>query len=233
MKAVGVFLVAAVLLPGAGGPHFDVTDARGKKPAGVSVEAGEPDADGWFSVKIANLGKGDPVLVWPFDSLAKTPDGPEPIPVIVIERGDAKALSSRHVVAAMAVPYALGLNSVAMIADKFALDRSALEGAIQGLAASTDAFERGLGLVWATKHAEAAEEFGRALKERQNQLTRMPTEIHAAAILDGTELSRAGKFDDAAVAFLFALKQRPSDKLALDARKGALIGAGKSDAAGR
>ncbi|HTA47579.1 MAG TPA: hypothetical protein VK789_34300 [Bryobacteraceae bacterium] len=233
MKPLGILLLAACLLPGADGPHFDITDARGKKPAGVTVEAGEPDADGWFSLKIANRGKGDPVLVWPFDGWAKTPEGPEPIPVIIIQRGDEKALSNRHVVAAMAMPYALGLDSVWGIANKFVLDRFALERAIQGLAASTDSLERGMALVLATKHADAAEEFGRALKEKQNQLTRIPSEIFAAAILDGTELSRANKFDDAAVAFSFALKYRPSDKMARDARAGALIRAGKSEAAGR
>ena len=233
MKPFSILLLTACLLPGADGPHFDITDARGKKPSGVSIEAGEPDADGWFPLKIVNRGKGDPVLVWPFDGQAKAPDGPEPISVIVIQRGDEKALTNRHVVAAMAMPYALGLDSVWGIANKFVLDRFALERAIEGLAASTDSFERGMALVSETKHAEAAEEFGRALKDRQNQLTRMPTEIYAAAILKGTELSRASKFDDAAVAFLIALKLRPSDKLALDARAGALVRAGKPEAAGR
>ena len=233
MKPLGILMLVACLLPAADGPHFDITDARGKKPSGVTIEPGDPDADGWFSLKIVNHGKGDPVLVWPFDGLAKTPEGPEPIPAIVIQRGDEKALTNQRVVAAMAMLRALGLQTSGMIADKYSLDRTALDRAIQALTSATDAFERGIGLVWEQKHAEAAEEFGRALKERQNQLTRMPSEIYAAAILEGTELVRANKFDAAAVAFLFALKQRPSDKLALSDRADALMRAGKSEAAGR
>ncbi len=233
MKRAGLLLLAAVALHAADGPHFDVTDARGKKPGGVSAQAGVADADGWFSLNVVKGkdAKGDPVLVWPFDGAATTPDGPEPIPVIVIARGDSKALTNRRVVAAMAVPWVLGLNSADMIANKFGIDAASLKQAIQALADSTDSFEKGVGLAWAKKHAEAAEAFAQALKERRNQLTPMPSEIYAAAILYGSELSREDKFDDAAAAFLIALRQRPSDKAAREWRAGNLIRAGKPEAA--
>ena len=48
-----------------------MTDARGKKPPGVTIEAGEPDADGWFSLRVVKGKRGDPVLIWPFDGMAK------------------------------------------------------------------------------------------------------------------------------------------------------------------
>ena len=71
MKLVGLFPLAALLVLGADGPHFEIFDARGKKPASVTIEAGEPDADGWF--KLTVKGKGDPVLFWPYDGAAKVP----------------------------------------------------------------------------------------------------------------------------------------------------------------
>lgn len=235
MRRAGLWLLAALSLHAAEGPHFDITDERGKKPAGVSVEAGAADADGWFSLNLirGKAAKGDPVLVWPFDGAAKAPDGPEPIPIVVIARGDAKALANRRVVAAMAVPWLLGLNSADTIANKFDLDPTALKRAIQALTDSTDSFEKGIGLSWAGKHADAADAFAQALKERRNQLTPMPSEIYAAAILYGEELSRANKFDDAAAAFLMAQKQRPSDQLVRGLRADALIRAGKPDAVER
>lgn len=235
MKRAGLLLPAALLLHAADGPQFELTDARGKKPAGVSIQAGAADADGWFSLNLVRTraAKGHPVLVWPFDSTAKAPDGPEPIPAIAIARGDAKALMNRRVVAAMAVPWALGLSDADMIASKFELDPAALKQAIQALTDSADSFEKGVGLTWAKKHADAAGAFAQALKERRNQLTPMPSEIYAAAILYGEELSRASKFDDAAAAFLIALKQRPSDKMARGLRADALIRAGKPDAVER
>jgi hypothetical protein len=226
MKLAGFFPIAALLVSGADGPHFDITDARGKKPAGVSIGAGGPDADGWFSLKVVT-GKGDPVLLWPFDGAAKMPDGSEPIPAIVIQRGDVKALANRRVVAAIATPFVLGLRPV-----ESGFDGAALKEAISGLVQSGDPFEKGVGLLYAAKQAEAAEELGRALKERQRQLTRVPSEIYAVAILYGQALSRNKKFDEAAVAFLAALKQRPSDRLARDLRSDALVRAGKPEAAG-
>jgi hypothetical protein len=230
MKPAGLCLIAALLVWGADGPHFEISDARGKKPAGVTIEAGEPDADGWFLIKVSR-GKGDPVLVWPFDGAAKIPDGPEPIPAIVIQRGDVKALANRRVVAAIATPFVLGLRADLNTAES-GLDAGALKEAISGLVQSGDPFEKGVGLLYAAKPAEAAEELARALKERQRQLTRVPSEIYATAILYGQALSRENKFDDAAVAFLVAVKQRPSDRLALDLRSDALVRAGKPDAAG-
>ena len=229
MKLAGLLLVTALLLHGADGPHFEITDARGKKAPGVNIEAGEPDADGWF--KLTVKGKGDPVLFWPYDGTAKVPDGPEPIPAIVIQRGDEKALSNPRVVAAMATPYALGVSTFGIIADKAGLDRAAVTKAIAALTQSTDPFERGIGLCYWKRHAEAVSEFARALKERQRQLTRVPSEIYIAAILEGAELSRENKFDDAAVAFLTALQQHPSDPMARSLRADALRAAGKPEAA--
>ena len=125
-------LVAALSLSAAQGPSFDITDARGKKASGVTIEAGTPDADGWFPLKFART-KGEPVLVWPFDGTAKLPDGPEPIPVIAIQRGDEKALANRRAVAAMAVPIVLGLATPQEMAGKTGLDGSALTKAFPTL----------------------------------------------------------------------------------------------------
>ena len=232
MKLAALFLLPRLLMLGADGPHFEISDARGKKPAGVTIEAGNPDADGWFSLKVLK-GKGDPVLVWPFDGTAKIPDGPEPIPAIVIQRGDEKALAIRRVVAAIATPLVLGLTSIDLIAGKSGLEAAALKQAILALAQSTDPFEKGVGLLYAAKQDEAAEELSRALKERQRQLTRMPSEIYPIAMLYGQALLRQNKFDAAAVAFLAASKQRPSDRLARELRSDALVKAGKPEAVER
>ena len=173
------------------------------------------------------------MLVWPFDGTAKLPDGPEPIPAIVIQRGDEKALANRRVVAAIATPFVLGLTSMDLIAGKSGLEAAALKQAILALAQSTDPFEKGVGLLYAAKQDEAAEELSRALKERQRQLTRMPSEIYPIAMLYGQALLRQNKFDAAAVAFLAASKQRPSDRLARELRSDALVKAGKPEAVER
>ncbi len=229
MRPVAALLLAALLLSAAEGPQFDITDARGKKASGVTIEAGTPDADGWFPLKFAKT-KGEPVLVWPFDGTAKLPDGPEPIPVIAIQRGDEKALAYPRVVAAMAVPIVLGLATPQDIAGKTGLDAAALTKAFPTLVSASDSFEKGVGLMAANKFADAASELGRALKERQRQLTRVPSEIYPAALLYGHALEREKKFDEAAVAFLAALKARPSDELARKFRQDALVKAGKGDA---
>src|SRR5215831_9627311 len=62
-----IFLAAVTL-------HFDLTDGRGKKPSGVSIEASEPDADGWYRLTAVSKGKSSYVIVWPVDARAKTPD---------------------------------------------------------------------------------------------------------------------------------------------------------------
>jgi tetratricopeptide (TPR) repeat protein len=96
-----------------------------------------------------------------------------------------------------------------------------------------DPFEKGVGLLYAGKYADAAGQLAIALKQRQRQLTRVPSEIYPAAMLQGLALYRANKFDDAAVAWLTALKQRPSDEMAQKHRAEALTKAGKPEAIGR
>jgi tetratricopeptide (TPR) repeat protein len=184
-------------------------------------------------VKVKDKGKNDPVLVWPFDGLAKRPDGPEPIPAIVIQKGDVKALTSKAVVAAIATPVVLGLSNISDTAAKFGYTADALRRAFSELSSSTDPYQKGIGLLYAGKAEDAAEQLGTALRQRQRQLTRVPSDIYPAALLYGQALYRANKFDDAAVAFLAAQKQRPSSEFAAKSRDEALIKAGKAEAAGR
>jgi hypothetical protein len=210
--------------------HFDITDARWRKASGVSIEASSPDADGWYELEITK-GKGDPVLIWPFDGLAKAPVGPEPVPAMVIQRGDEKALMNPRAVAAIAVPIVMGLSTIEDESRKTGFPIAALNKAFAGLESSSDRFEKGVGFLFTKRGPEAAEQLGLALKDRQRQLTRMPSEIYPAAMLAGDALALAGKFDAAAVAFFTASQQRPSDACAARARAEALTRAGKSDAA--
>jgi hypothetical protein len=222
MKAVGLFLLLAAPVL-----QFQITDGRGKETTAITIEAGAPDEDGWRPLRIIKA-KGDPVLVWPFGGSAKQPDGPEPIPAIVIQRGDEKAFANKRVVAAIATAVVLGALS-----DKAGFAKEALATAFAGLAASTDPFEKGVGLLYAGKFVDAAESLGVALRQRQRQLTRVPSEIYPVAMLDGKALFSANKFDDSAVAYLAALKQRPSDEAARKYRADALTKAGKPEAAAR
>jgi len=229
MKAVGALLFFA-----AQALQFTVTDGRGKETSNVTLTAGEPDADGWQTVTIARTkGKGDFVLIWPFDGLAKTPEGPEGVPAVVIQKGDAKALANNATVARMATPVALGMATVDDVAARTGYAADALRMRFAELQTAPDPYQKGLGLLYANKTADAVEPLAQALRERQRQLTRVPSEIYPAAMLDGLALLRAGKFDDAAVAFLIAKKQRPSSELAAKSRDEALIKAGKPEAAGR
>ena len=214
MKPGVLFLLAMFLA----GPQFEITDERGKKPPGVTIEAGEADADGWFSLKVVK-GKnaGDPILIWPFDGMTKLPAGP----VIVIQRGNKKALENRHVVGAIAASMLLG----------GAPDTGLDPKAIPDLSQSPDAFEKGVGLLFAKKSAEAADALAQALKERQRQLTPFGAEIYPAAILYGEALAAEKKYDAAAVAFLVAAKQRPTAELPRKLRADALVQAGKPEAA--
>jgi tetratricopeptide (TPR) repeat protein len=211
MSFVMVFLAAEAL-------HFDITDARGKKPSGVSVVASDPDMDDWYRLQVVSKGKTDYVLVWPFDGKAKVADGPESVPVVAIEEGDAKALAAPRIVAYRAVAELLGAKPLS------GLDMS-------GLAASEDPFLKGVRLLYEKKPADAVEPLARALRERERQLTRIPSEIYPAAMLYGRALFGANKFDDAAVAYLKAMNQRPSGPAARKARAEALIKAGKPEAA--
>ncbi|MGD1070735.1 MAG: tetratricopeptide repeat protein [Bryobacteraceae bacterium] len=220
MKLLVFLLLAASPL------HFDITDARGKHPSGVTIDAAEPDADGWYQLHVTtrSSAKSTPplVLIWPYDGRAKTPDGPEPIPAIVIQAGDPKALENHHVIAAMAA--GVLLNSTAP-------QPQGIDKAIAGLANSEDAFAKGVGLLYAKNSVDAIDPLARALRERERQLTRVPSEIYPAAMLYGRALFEAGKFEDAAVAYMKAMKQRPSDAAARNARAEALIKAGKPEAA--
>ncbi len=201
--------------------HFDVTSA--------TLEAGAPDADGWRPIKIAKA-KGDPVLIWPFDGLAATPDGPGPIPALLMQHGDEKALRNKPVEAALLTPILLGTATLEELSKKTGLPQEALKAAFAALPQSTDPFEKGAGLLYANKPAEAAEQLATALKQRQRQLTRVPSEIYPLALLYGHALYQSKKYDDAAVAYLTALKQRPSDEVTAQLRADALVKAGKPEA---
>jgi tetratricopeptide (TPR) repeat protein len=215
MKLVVLLLLAASPL------HFDINDARGKHPSGVTIDAAEPDADGWYQLHVTTKSKTPPVLIWPFDGRAKAPDGPEPIPAIVIQPGDEKAFENTRVAAAIAAGILLNPNHSA----------AGPENAIAALVNSDDAFAKGVGLLYAKKPLDAIDPLAQALRDRERQLTRVPSEIYPAAMLYGRALFEANKFDDAAVAFLKAMKQRPSDAVARKARAEALIKAGKPEAA--
>jgi len=222
------FLSLALLL--AAGPlHFAVTDARGKS-ASAAIEAGAPDASGWFHVSLSKS-KGAPVLIWPTEAMAAPPDGPEPVPAIVIQRGDAKALDNAHVVAAIATPIVLGFSTIDEAARATGFDAAALAKSFSGLATATGTFERGVGLLYTGKPAEAVEALSVALRERQRQLTRVPSEIYPLAMLCGQALMAQNKFDVAAVEFGVALQQKSGDERARMARNEALVKAGKPEAA--
>lgn len=216
MKLLVLLLLAASPL------HFDITDARGKHPSGVAIDATERDADGWYQLRVTTKSKSPLILIWPYDARAKTPDGPEPIPAIVIQAGDPKALENPRVVVAMAAGILLG-SAASQPPD--------IDKAIAGLVNSEDAFAKGVALLYAKKPVDAVDPLARALRERERQLTRVPSEIYPAAMLYGRALFEAGKFDEASVAFMKAMNQRPSDPAARKARAEALIKAGKPEAA--
>ena len=223
MRLAVLFLLAGSAL------QFDVTDARGKKASGVAIEAGAPDADGWSRLTIAKS-KGDAVLVWPSDGFARALDGPEPIPVVVIQRGDEKALANARVVAAIAAPVVLGDVTLDDRARETGFTAT-LAKAFAGLGTAPDTFASGVGLLYANKPAEAADKLAQALKERQRQLTRMPS-LNISGGDDGRARVVSGnKVHAAAVAFLAALKERPSSEAARKARADALVQAGKPEAA--
>jgi hypothetical protein len=225
MNALALFLLFAT--PAL---QFDVTDARGKPTSAVAIEAGAPDEDGWRALKIVKA-KGDAVLVWPFDGTARMPDGPGAVPAIVIQRGDEKALTNNLAMAAVATPVALGLATPDQEAQRTGLPVADLKKAWAAIESASDPFAKGVGLLYAAKPAEAVDQLAVALRQRQRQLTRLPSEIYPLALLYGKALYGINKFDDAAVAFLAALKQRPSDKTAREFRADALIRAGKPEAA--
>jgi hypothetical protein len=219
MTGLVCLLLACLWVAGAS-LHFEITDGRGKRPGGVTIEVSDCDTDGWCALHVVSKGKGNAVLIWPYDGRAKTPDGPGEVPAIVIEKGDDRAASNVRVSAALEAGALLGVTHDA-----------GMQAGVAKLAGSEDVFARGVGLLAAGKAADAVEPLGRALKERERQLTRVPSEIYPAAMLYGKALFAAGKYDDAAVAFLKAMYQRPSDVAARKARAEALIKAGKPEAA--
>jgi hypothetical protein len=224
MTRACISLVLSPLLLLAAALRFDVTDARGKKPSGVTVEAEAADDDGWRRIHLEVKGKGSPVLIWPYDGLVKAADGPGEIPVLVMEPADAKALSNRKLAAHLAAAEMLGAKPAS------GLDQAAYMKALEKPAVEDDPFVRGVALLLAKRPAEAAEPLALALRERERQLTRVPSEIYPAAMLSGRAFLEAGKFDAAALAFLKALKQRPSDETAARLREEALEKAGKPGA---
>ncbi len=196
--------VRHLLLLAGSAMHLDVTDARGKKAPGVVVEAGAPDGDGWLILSVVK-GKDDWVLVWPADGLAKAPDGPAPVPAIVIQRGDRKALANARVVAAMAVPtYWAPQPSTTNLANR--VQRVRFGEGICRTGLFPRRFRSGIGWLWENNGGEASDKMAQALKERAaaTGTTRMPSEIYMAAMIYGQALLLEGKFDAAAVAFLLA-----------------------------
>lgn len=224
MRLLILFLAAAQAF------HLDVQDARGKKPAGTIVELGEAGQDNWRKLSIIRA-KKDSVIVWPFDALAAEPDGPGVVQVTVIERGDSKALASARIAADIATGVVLGRESLEGAAKRTGFDAAALKSALTALATVSDDYAGGAGLLWTNQPARAADLLARALRERERQLTRVPSDIFPAAMLDAKALFESGKYDDAAAIFLKAMKLRPSDPGVRTARAEALIKAGKEDAA--
>jgi tetratricopeptide (TPR) repeat protein len=214
MKLALLFLLAAAT------PKFEITDARDKKPSGVTIQAGTPDADGWFDLKVTGKPKTQPILVWPYDGRAKQLNGPGDIPAIVIERGDPKAITNPKVVTAILVGELLGKPiDIGIKVTPEALDKA------------EDYLSKGVGLLYRNKPADAVDPLGKALRERERVMTQIPSDIYPAAMLYGKALMAAGKFDDAALAFMKATKQRASDQAAKAARGEALVKAGKAEAA--
>jgi tetratricopeptide (TPR) repeat protein len=221
---------AILLLAAAQTLRFDITDARGKKPSGVVIEAGDAGADNWRKLTIERS-KKDLVIVWPFDALASEPDGPEPLSIVTIERGDAKALANPRIAADIATGVVLGLEPLEAAAKRTGFDAQALKDAFNALAKATDDYASGVGLLWANRPAASAGPLAKALRERERQLTRVPSDIFPAAMLDAKALFDSGKYDDAAAVYLKAMKLRPSDIAVRKARAAALSKAGKGDAA--
>lgn len=216
-------IAALVLLFAAPPVALQIVDERGKRPGGVVIDAANPDPDGWLQLTIAKS-KVPSVIVWPFDQRAKQPDGPEPVTVIAVAKGNPKLLESRKVVAALAVPMLLGTKPV-----ETGLDAAALERAIGGLTASDDDLEKGIGLLFSHKAPDAVPALALALRARERVMTRIPSEIYPAAMLYGIALFQINKFDDAAVSFRKAILVRPSDARARKWRADAFEKAGKPE----
>ena len=110
------------------------------------------------------------------------------------------------------------------------LDPDALNKAILELSQSTDAFEKGVGLLFAKKSAEAADPLAHALKERQRQLTPFASEIYAAASFTDRP-SRRKKIRRRSRRVSCGYEATPFRGLARKLRSDALVKAGKPEAA--
>ena len=180
MKLAALFLLAAASF------HFDITDARGKKPPGVTVEARDADPDGWHELRLVNKGKGSPVLIWPFDSKAKIADGPGDIPVIVIETGDPKALTNTRVVAALVAGELLGASAAT------GLDPVAVAKAAAALSAADEPFARGVGLLSAKKPADAVRPRRPPTSRRSSHQSRQARGAVAFSSIPSLKTARTG-----------------------------------------
>src|SRR4051794_31504847 len=120
MRLFILFLAAAQAF------RLDIVDARGKKPSGVVIEAGDAGSDNWRKLAITRA-KKDSVIVWPFDALAVEPDGPGAAQVVAIERGDSKALATPRIAADIATGVVLGRESLEDAAKRTGFDVAALK----------------------------------------------------------------------------------------------------------
>src|SRR4051794_15995769 len=89
----------ALLLLASGTLQFEITDPRGKRASGVTVEAGEPDVDGWRELRLTKAKPGM-VIVWPYDRRVKEPDGTAATPVLVAQLTDSSLRSNARAAAA-------------------------------------------------------------------------------------------------------------------------------------
>lgn len=230
-RAVCLLLCTAVVWAAIAAVPIEVKDERGKKPAGgVAVEASDPDADDWYRLAVTKS-KGDVALVWPFDALARRPNGPEPVPVTVIAKGGPNLLKSNKLTAMLAVPVLLEARTLAEEASLAGVDATALDHAIGALSTSDDDLEKGIALAWTKKWKDAVDPLGAGLRARERVMTRIPSEIYPVALIYGKALFESGKFDDAAVQFAKAVKLRPAALPARQLRAAALEKAGKPEAA--
>ena len=209
---------------------LQVTDDRGKKPGGIVVDATDPDADGWYKLAIAKS-KNDAVagvaFRCPRDEARWAGAGQ-------CDCGGQRRCEDTAIDASGGHARGTGVArgaSLNVVAASAGLDAGAMGKAVEALAKSDDGFEKGIALLWAKKPADAKDELVRGLRARERVMTRIPSDMYPAAMLLGKAQFDAGKFDDAAVTYLKAVKLRPTDMAARRKRAVALEKAGKPEAA--